>query len=244
MTFSLTVCDDNGKQVSGVYNAKAFECLVCDLDIWYECSAEISGYLHEKYNELLLSDWHNVKLFHGLKMLKRILYSQRAAHSRSPNNQNTHYQMCALGPSGDIFHFVASLVADTQEQQTSHMIELRERLLDIVDELIAQQTTNKTYNFQEEIVKVLLFDLFVLFMNRWSIEQNENEQIFYFAQKKVHVIKKSKVLKSGLGLDLRLVTLKQLCLAYIFGTVEPPYNEPPYNEILLITNKNPGTDFL
>ncbi|RNA22948.1 hypothetical protein BpHYR1_001761 [Brachionus plicatilis] len=74
--------------------------------------------------------------------------------------------MCALGPSGDIFHFVASLVADTQEQQTSHMIELRERLLDIVDELIAQQTTNKTYNLQEEIVKVLLFDLFVLFMNR------------------------------------------------------------------------------
>ncbi|RNA32177.1 hypothetical protein BpHYR1_039835 [Brachionus plicatilis] len=70
MTFSLAVCDDNGKQVSGVYNAKAFDCLVCDLDIWYECSAEISGYLHEKYNELLLSDWHNVKLLNKIEMSK------------------------------------------------------------------------------------------------------------------------------------------------------------------------------
>ncbi|RNA05188.1 hypothetical protein BpHYR1_016756 [Brachionus plicatilis] len=39
-------------------------------------------------------------------------------------------------------HFVASLVTDTQEQQTSHVIELRELLLDIVDDLIFQQTTN------------------------------------------------------------------------------------------------------
>ncbi|RMZ93510.1 WD repeat and FYVE domain-containing 3-like isoform X1 [Brachionus plicatilis] len=82
LTFSLAVCDDNGKQVSGVYNAKAFECLVCDLDIWYECSAEINRCLHEKINELLLSDWHNVQ---------------------TPNNQNTHYRMCALGRSGDLW---------------------------------------------------------------------------------------------------------------------------------------------
>ncbi|RNA15506.1 hypothetical protein BpHYR1_026276 [Brachionus plicatilis] len=27
-------------------------------------------------------------------------------------------------------------------------------------------------------------------------------------------------------------------------TVDPPYNEPPYNELLYITNMNPGTDFL
>ncbi|RNA01769.1 hypothetical protein BpHYR1_047595 [Brachionus plicatilis] len=26
--------------------------------------------------------------------------------------------------------------------------------------------------------------------------------------------------------------------------VDPPYNEPPYNELLYITNMNPGTDFL
>ncbi|RNA11721.1 hypothetical protein BpHYR1_034174 [Brachionus plicatilis] len=45
------------------------------MDIWHECSTEISRCLHEKINDLLVSDWHNMKLFHGLKMLKRILNS-------------------------------------------------------------------------------------------------------------------------------------------------------------------------
>ncbi|RNA17567.1 hypothetical protein BpHYR1_003404 [Brachionus plicatilis] len=35
-----------------------------------------------------------------------------------------------------------------------------------------------------------------------------------------------------------------LSLKHICFTVDPPYNEPPYNELLYITNMNPGTDFL
>ncbi|RMZ96424.1 hypothetical protein BpHYR1_005955 [Brachionus plicatilis] len=59
------------------------DCLVSDLDIWHECLAEISRCLHEKINELLVSDWHNVKLFHGLKMLKRILNSVKCEGTSS-----------------------------------------------------------------------------------------------------------------------------------------------------------------
>ncbi|RNA24046.1 hypothetical protein BpHYR1_018126 [Brachionus plicatilis] len=145
------------------------------MDIWHECSAEISRCLHDKINELLVSDWHNVKLFHGLKMLKKILYSVKREGTSSAllthALQTIKILIIECVHSNDLVtfgHFVASLVADTQEQQTSHMIELRGRLLDIVDELIAQQTKNKTYNFQEEIVKVLVFD-FVRFVHE-SIE--------------------------------------------------------------------------
>jgi hypothetical protein len=65
LTFSLAITDDNGKEQALISNLKAFECLLCDLDIWYETPTEIQRSLHERFNDLLSDSQQlsNVRLF-------------------------------------------------------------------------------------------------------------------------------------------------------------------------------------
>lgn len=71
--------------MSVISNVKAFEYLLGDLEIWYgDTPPEIQRCLHERFNELLLSEQQqqsqqpiNARLFHRLGMLKRILYMIR-----------------------------------------------------------------------------------------------------------------------------------------------------------------------
>jgi hypothetical protein len=47
LTVSLAVADDV-KEHSYVSNPRAFECLLCDLDIWYDSQPKIVRCLHDK----------------------------------------------------------------------------------------------------------------------------------------------------------------------------------------------------
>lgn len=65
LTFSLAINDDNGKEQAVIANVKAFECLLCDLDIWHETPVEIQKSLYERFNDLLNDSQQlvNVRLF-------------------------------------------------------------------------------------------------------------------------------------------------------------------------------------
>ena len=224
LAYSMAVSDidDSFKQTSIVHNVNAFEYLVCDLDIWHDCSSEIVRCLHDKLNELFVlygndyqNSWVNsalVKLFHRLKMLKRILYSvivRNQSHSLLTSHNQNHvlaYSIqtikillteCAHTDDLLMFgQFLASLLPTTitttnttntttttnncsnyfswdhnqsqelvQEKNLNHVICVRQSLLDIIDQLITQNTTNKLFNFKEEFVKAVGFDWFILFMS-------------------------------------------------------------------------------
>lgn len=65
LTFSLAINDDNGKEQAVISNLKAFECLLCDFDIWSDTPVEIQKSLHERFNDLLNDSQQmvNVRLF-------------------------------------------------------------------------------------------------------------------------------------------------------------------------------------
>jgi hypothetical protein len=86
LTFSLVTGDDmmcpreqqqnNNQALLTIVNVKAFEYLLCDLDIWYNNpQPDIQRSLHERFNELLIMNESaaNSRLFHRFGMLKRIL---------------------------------------------------------------------------------------------------------------------------------------------------------------------------
>jgi hypothetical protein len=53
LTFSLVVSDDFSKEQAIITNFKAFESLLCELEVWYETPNEIQRSLHERFNDLL-----------------------------------------------------------------------------------------------------------------------------------------------------------------------------------------------
>ena len=53
LTFSLVTSDDLNREQAVITNVKAFEALLCDLEIWYETPADIQRSLHERFNEML-----------------------------------------------------------------------------------------------------------------------------------------------------------------------------------------------
>ena len=65
LTFALAIYEDNGKEQAVISNLMAFECLLCDLDIWYDTPAEIQKSLYERFNDLLCDNQQliNVRLF-------------------------------------------------------------------------------------------------------------------------------------------------------------------------------------
>jgi len=85
LTFSLVISDDSGKEQAIVSNVKAFEYLLCDLEIWYETPVEIQRSLHERFNDLLNDQLVNIRLFQRLNMLKRLLYMIKEPISISLN---------------------------------------------------------------------------------------------------------------------------------------------------------------
>ena len=88
MTFSLDIGDDTGKEQAIIANYKAFECLLCDLEIWYETPAEIQRSLHERFDDLLNDQINNAKLFQKFHMLNRLLFMIKESNNNSLN-ENT-----------------------------------------------------------------------------------------------------------------------------------------------------------
>lgn len=91
LTFSLVIADDSGKEQAVVSNTKAFEYLLCDLEIWYDTPAEIQRSLHERFNDLLNDQLVNTRLFQRLNMLKRFLFM-----IKEPNPLNDTTLKCCL----------------------------------------------------------------------------------------------------------------------------------------------------
>jgi len=74
LTFSLAISDDSGKEQAIISNLKAFEYLLCDLEIWYDAPIEIQRSLHERFNDLLNDNLVNTRLFQRLNMMKKFLF--------------------------------------------------------------------------------------------------------------------------------------------------------------------------
>ena len=75
LTFSLVIGDDTGKEQACITNVRAFEYLLCDLEIWYDSAPEIQRSMHERFNELLSEQQQvNSRLFHRFGMLRRLLF--------------------------------------------------------------------------------------------------------------------------------------------------------------------------
>jgi len=73
LTLSMVVADDSGREQAIISNPKAFESLICDLDIWYSASVDIQRSLHERLNDLL-NEKSNAKHLVRINLLKRLLY--------------------------------------------------------------------------------------------------------------------------------------------------------------------------
>ena len=53
LTFSLIGTLDSGKESSLIPNKKAFEDVLCDLEVWHEAPGELQRSLYEHFYELL-----------------------------------------------------------------------------------------------------------------------------------------------------------------------------------------------
>ncbi len=85
LTFSLVTSDDLlSREHAAITNPKAFESLLCELDAWYDTSADIQRSLHERFNELL-NDATNMRLFQRLGMLQRLLFIVKGRTGLSDN---------------------------------------------------------------------------------------------------------------------------------------------------------------
>ncbi len=121
LSFSLVISDDTGKEQAIISNVKAFEYLLCDLEIWYETPIEIQRSLHERFNDLL-NDVTNARLFHRLNMLKRFLFMIKEANSNTLNDNTLKYIISTIkilivetSQSEDLIKFgqyLASLLPD------------------------------------------------------------------------------------------------------------------------------------
>jgi WD repeat and FYVE domain-containing protein 3 len=166
-----------------ISNTKAFEYLLCDLEIWYDTPPEIQRSLHERFNELLNDQITNARLFHRFNMLKRLLYMIKEPNTNSLNENTLTHILSTIKilivetpQSDDLIKFgqyLASLLPLTTDKEiinntskftSNYTIKLRNRLLSIVDEIISQNTCTKSINFQEELQRLLGYDWFLLFM--------------------------------------------------------------------------------
>jgi hypothetical protein len=116
LTFSLAVTDDysttnsaNNSDAAGIgnqkndqvssmgiiSNMKAFEYLLCDLEIWYETTSDIQRSLHERFNELLENPI-NVRSFTRIGMLKRLLFMIKEPTSYSLNDTTLRYILSTI----------------------------------------------------------------------------------------------------------------------------------------------------
>ena len=197
LTFSLVISDLDAGGISSatsaatekqielhqpiISNTKAFEYLLCDLEIWYETPPEIQRSLHERFNDLLNDQITNARLFHRFNMLKRLLYMIREPNTNSLNENTLKHILSTIKilivetqQNDDLVKFgqyVASLLPMHNEKETklqdpnvNYTIKLRNRLLGIVDDIISQNTCTKSINFQEELQRLLGYDWFLLFM--------------------------------------------------------------------------------
>ena len=159
-----------------ISNAKAFEYLLCDLEIWYDTPPEIQRSLHERFNELLNDQATNARLFHRFNMLKRLLYMIKEPNVNSLNENTLAHILSTIKilvvetqQNDDILKFGQYLAAllpahNEQEPALSYTVKLRNKLLAIIDEIISQSTCTKSINFQEELQRLLGYDWFLLFM--------------------------------------------------------------------------------
>jgi len=109
LTFSLVIADDSGREQALITNPKAFEALICDLDIWYAAPMDIQRSLHERLNDLL-NDKSNARHLVRINLLKRLLYL-------------AHQQLFSLANQKNILTTVRLLITDclsvTDQEPTS-----------------------------------------------------------------------------------------------------------------------------
>lgn len=200
LTFSLVISDmestgnisSNNTQIEKqhqielnqpiISNIKAFEYLLCDLEIWYDTPPEIQRSLHERFNELLNDQITNARLFHRFNMLKRLLYMIKEPNTNSLNESTLTHILSTIKiliietqQTDDLIKFgqyLASLLPSNTEKEgkstelatSNYTIKLRNRLLSIIDDIISQNTCTKSISFQEELQRLLGYDWFLLFM--------------------------------------------------------------------------------
>lgn len=186
LTFSLAINDDNGKEQAVIANVKAFECLLCDLDIWYDTPVEIQRSLHERFNELLNDQSTiNSRFFQRYGMLKRLLFTIKEPLAESTLKfilSTIRILLLEANATGDDLlkygQYLAALLPDksldenqldldSTDESLKHVIytiKLRNKLIYIIDDIVSQSTSNKMINFQEELQKSLGYDWFLLFM--------------------------------------------------------------------------------
>lgn len=189
LTFSLAISDDSGKEQAIISNVKAFEYLLCDLQIWYEAPVDIQRSLHERLNDLL-NERTNARIFVRLGMLKRLFLMIKEPTSITLNEANFKSMLSTLRilirdnlTSEDFVKFGQFLVSllpdssfneksidldtclDSQVAEISYSISLRNKIFDMIDEIVSPvQSTDKSVHFQEELQRLLGLDWFLLFL--------------------------------------------------------------------------------
>ena len=192
LTFSLVVLDDSGKEQAIISNLRAFDYLLGDLNIWYSSPADIHRSLHERFNDLL-NDQQNVKVFYRIGMLRRLLYMIKEPNASSLNENNLKsifstiriliVEAVAADDLVTLGQYLVSLLpnafitnenhiadldfpsANSAEFNLIYMIRLRNRLMVIIDEIVAQSpSSTKSIHFQEELQRLLGLDWLLLFM--------------------------------------------------------------------------------
>uniref|UniRef100_T1KMA3 WD repeat and FYVE domain-containing protein 3 n=1 Tax=Tetranychus urticae TaxID=32264 RepID=T1KMA3_TETUR len=188
LTFNLVGTVDvyrkNENSSLEIQQAKAFKDLLCDqIDLWAQ--NDLLKSLLEHFNELLLESSHgnypqaenrfkNLRILRDLGLLSRLLQLLWTHKSLDPKiMQITGILITALlnqtpRPT-DLLYFgqyLASLLPSTDEtERPPEIIELRNALLKIVLKLMTRiPKVQANHAFQEEIVRTLGFDWFLLFL--------------------------------------------------------------------------------
>jgi hypothetical protein len=189
LTFSLAISDDSGKDQAIISNVKAFEYLLCDLQIWYEAPADIQRSLHERLNDLL-NEKVNARIFVRLGMLKRLFHMIKEPTVITLNESNFKAVLSTVrifikdNLANEDFiklgQFLVSLLPDSslnekpivlercqdnRDAEIRYTINLRNKLFDVIDEIVStSQCTDKSVHFQEELQRLLGLDWFLLFL--------------------------------------------------------------------------------
>ncbi len=193
LTFSLVTSDDLNREQAIITNPKAFESLLCELDAWYDTSADIQRSLHERFNELL-NDQATVRLFNRFGMMQRLLFIVKSRVNLTDNV--VRYVLSTIkiliidsNPENILKfgQFMISLLPDKTMNEkpinlstnvdlkdriffdkdlmnSIYYIKLRNKMLEIVDELFNKVPPDKTPNFQDEFQRSLGYDWFFVFM--------------------------------------------------------------------------------
>ncbi|XP_052816149.1 WD repeat and FYVE domain-containing protein 3-like isoform X4 [Mya arenaria] len=80
LTFSLVGTIDSGKESSLIPNRKAFEDILCDLEVWHEAPGELQRSLYEHFYELLTDSseqGNNLRLMREIGLTVRLLHVMR-----------------------------------------------------------------------------------------------------------------------------------------------------------------------